>query len=327
MRDFMRYLAARVRPVLFLAAACAAFAAIFALCSVPVMAAVYPAVLSLALWLVLCAAGYLRTRRALAALRGTGISEPSDALPSPEGPVGEEYRSLCLKLAEARTLRETRSAEAMERRMAYFTVWTHEIKTPIAAMNLRLQNEDSALARELRADLGRVEQYADMALAYLRLDSPGDDLVIRETSLDSVVHSAVRKFAGEFILRGIRLDCAELHKTVLTDEKWLGFIVGQIVSNSLKYTKAGTVSIYMDGEDTLVIRDTGIGIAPEDLPRIFDNGYTGQTGRAYSGSTGLGLWLTKRAADMLGHRIEARSEVGVGTEMRLWLGRPEEKPE
>lgn len=162
---------------------------------------------------------------------------------------------------------------------AYYTAWVHQIKTPIAAMRLTLQGEDTPAARRLMTELGRVEQYVDMALTYLRLEEGGSDYVIRTCAVDDVVCAAVRRFAGEFIDRRIALDYTPVEWETVTDGKWLTFVVEQLLSNALKYTgQDGTVRIYREGDD-LCIRDSGMGIAPEDLPRVFDMGYTGQNGR------------------------------------------------
>ena len=137
-------------------------------------------------------------------------------------------------------------------------------------MRLRLQEEDSDTARSLLADLGRIERYVAMVLTYLRLEGGSTDYVIRETDLDGVLRPVLRQFAGEFISRRLKLDYTPVHARVLTDEKWLSFVVEQILSNALKYTPEGTVSVYLEAPATLCVRDTGIGISPEDLPRIFD---------------------------------------------------------
>lgn len=161
----------------------------------------------------------------------------------------------------------------------YYTMWVHQIKTPIASMHLILQNEDTEDARRLRAELFRIEQYVRMVLCFLRLDSDFTDYVIKEYKVDDIVRPAVRSLAPQFIMKRLALEYEQTDVVALTDEKWLGFVVEQVLSNAVKYTSAGSISIKCD-EDRLVISDTGIGIAAEDLPRIFDKGYTGFNGRA-----------------------------------------------
>ena len=148
------------------------------------------------------------------------------------------------------------------------------------------------------------------------------DYVLRECSLDGIVRGAVKKFSGEFILRRLRLDYQPLPGTVLTDEKWLSFVLEQVLSNALKYTPAGSVTIALAGEGILCIRDTGMGIVPEDLPRIFDKGYTGLRGRSDKRASGLGLWLCREICARLGHRIWAESAPDQGTAVFLDLRRP-----
>lgn len=210
---------------------------------------------------------------------------------------------------------------------AYYTAWVHQIKTPIAAMRLTLQGEDTPAARRLMTELGRVEQYVDMALTYLRLEEGGSDYVIRTCAVDDVVRAAVRRFAGEFIDRRIALDYTPVEWETVTDGKWLTFVVEQLLSNALKYTgQDGTVRIYREGDD-LCIRDSGMGIAPEDLPRVFDMGYTGQNGRLDRRSSGIGLYLCRRICRNLRHEIRIESVPGVGTTVRLTLGRGDFLPE
>lgn len=177
-------------------------------------------------------------------------------------------------------------------------------------------------ARRLMTELGRVEQYVDMALTYLRLEEGGSDYVIRTCAVDDVVRAAVRRFAGEFIDRRIALDYTPVEWETVTDGKWLTFVVEQLLSNALKYTgQDGTVRIYREGDD-LCIRDSGMGIAPEDLPRVFDMGYTGQNGRLDRRSSGIGLYLCRRICRNLRHEIRIESAPGAGTTVRLTLGRP-----
>ena len=203
--------------------------------------------------------------------------------------------------------------------MDYYTLWVHQIKTPIASMRLRLQKEDSELSRSLLSDLGRIERYVEMVLTYLRLEGAGSDYIFKEYDLDSIIGEVVKKFAGDFILRKIKLRYSPVEKKVLTDEKWLSFVIDQVMSNALKYTKQGEISIYVEEPLTLCIEDTGMGISPEDLPRIFERNYTGVRGRADKKASGLGLYLCSRICKNLNHEISAESQVGRGTKIKINL--------
>lgn len=202
----------------------------------------------------------------------------------------------------------------------YYTMWVHQIKTPIALMHLILQKEDSEDSRRLRAELFRVEQYVQMVLCFLRLDSDFTDYVIKEYRVDDIIRPAVRRLAPQFIMKKLSLEYEQTDEVALTDEKWLSFVVEQVLSNAVKYTSAGSISIKCDG-DRLVISDTGIGIAAEDLPRIFDKGYTGFNGRADRKASGIGLYLCRRICDNLGHSIKVESVPGHGTTIIIGLER------
>lgn len=205
--------------------------------------------------------------------------------------------------------------------MEYYTIWVHQIKTPIAAMRLQLQGEDSDSSRELLEELQRIEQYVEMVLTYLRLDSGSTDYVLKKYDLDDIIRQAVRKYASQFIRKKIRLTYEPLSCEVLTDEKWLLFVIEQVLSNALKYTRSGEISITLEAPKTLCIRDTGIGIAPEDLPRIFEKGFTGYNGRNDKKASGIGLYLCRRICSRLNHEIIITSKVDVGTEVRIDLDR------
>ena len=201
----------------------------------------------------------------------------------------------------------------------YYTIWAHQIKTPIASMRLTLQNEDSTAAIQLSDDLQRIEQYVEMVLAFLRLDSDAKDYVFKEQDLDAIIRESVKKLANQFIRKKLRLCYTPLHTMVLTDEKWLSFVIEQVLSNALKYTACGQITIDMETPSTLCIRDTGIGIAPEDLPRVFEKSYTGYNGRTDKKASGIGLYLCKRICDNLGHRITIDSTLDSGTVVRIDL--------
>ena len=203
----------------------------------------------------------------------------------------------------------------------YYTTWVHQIKTPISVMRMTLEGEDTEEHRELSSQLFRIEQYVEMVLSYLRLESDSSDYVFQEYDLDSILRQAIRKYAPLFVRQRVRLVYEPVRRTVLTDEKWLLFIVEQILSNSLKYTRSGSVTITVSPDAVLRIADTGMGIAPEDLPRIFEKGFTGYNGRADKKSTGLGLYLCRMAAERLSHRIWAESQPGKGASVFLDLHR------
>ena len=203
----------------------------------------------------------------------------------------------------------------------YYTTWVHQIKTPIAAMGLILQQEDTEYSRRLSEELQRIEQYVDMVLTYLRLGSRDTDYVFTQVDLDGLLRGCIKKYASQFIRRHLTLNYQSVDCRVLTDEKWLAFVVEQVLSNALKYTREGSVSIYLEPPCVLCIRDTGIGIALEDLPRIFEKGYTGYNGRSDKKATGLGLYLCRQICDRLKHTITVQSVPGEGTTIRIGLGR------
>ena len=322
MKGFFRlYLRAQRRGMLFLGFCCLIFTVSFALYGLPLGAVLYPA--------ALCAAAggiilLLSLRKSRAVCQELSLMQPHpadlpDELPAAQSPQEQAYQALLLALhADRQKLKSDMNARYHDM-TEYYTVWAHQIKTPIAAIRLALQNEDTPLSRRLTGEVGRVEQYVQMALTYLRLGSDSSDYVIRSCALDDIVRPAVRRFAGEFIQRKIQLNYQMLNYTVITDEKWLGFVVEQVLSNALKYTLQGSVSIYMEPEGVLCIRDTGIGIAPEDLPRVFEKGYTGYNGRSHRKASGLGLYLCREILTRLGHSVSAESQVDHGTTIRIDL--------
>ena len=301
----------------------AIFGAAFWLYRLPLGAVGYPALVCIALGLGLLAADYGRTcrrHRRLAAVCDR-ITASEELLPPAETVAEADYRRIIGLLCEEIRQTAAHSDERFRDTVEYYTVWAHQIKTPIAAMRLHLQNEDSPLSRHLSADLNRVEQYVEMVMTFLRLDSDTTDYVFREHRLDDIIRQAVRKFSGEFITRRLKLDFTPTDMTVVTDEKWLCFVIEQVLSNALKYTPEGTVTVRSPRPQVLVIEDTGIGIAPEDLPRIFDKGYTGAVGRREQKASGIGLYLCRRVCTNLGVGISADSVPGEGTAIRLDFSR------
>ena len=212
----------------------------------------------------------------------------------------------------------------------YYTMWTHQIKTPIAAMHLLMEEqaeEGQKLAGQQAAEeLFKIEQYAQMALCYARLESLSSDLLLKKQEVSGIIRQAVKKYAVLFIGSSLSFSMEKISCQAVTDEKWLCFVIEQILSNALKYTKEGGISIY--GADSagnkkdkevsyIVIEDTGIGIRSEDIPRIFERGFTGYNGRLYKKSTGIGLYLCKQIMDRLSHTIRVESEMSRGTKVIL----------
>ncbi len=277
-------------------------------------------------------------------------------LPEKNWLLEEEYGALLTQLYEQKTL-ENNEIEARFRNMTeYYSMWVHQIKTPIAAMHLLLQSRREHVEtdeRMLEEELFRIEQYVEMALQYLRLDAKSTDFVLQKQNLDAIVREAIRKYAKIFIRKKISLHYDGVAVTVLSDEKWLEFVVEQILSNAVKYTTKGSISIYVEDasgvkisgqpEDAegakmskqpegaegvrrpallereifLVIEDTGIGIRAEDLPRVFEKGYTGYNGHSDKSSTGIGLYLCYEILKKLSHTITITSEVGKGTKVKI----------
>lgn len=297
------------------------FAAVFALYGIDMRVIWYPLLLCAVVTVIFLLRGIVRDRekhRELEMLRDAQDVD-REMLPKPESRTEEDYQEIvCTVQARLRSEKEAQE-EARKDMEDYYAMWVHQIKAPIAVMNVLLQQADTAENRELRAELFRVEQYADMALSYVRLGEGTSDLVIQEYVLDEIIRKAVRKYAGQFIRKKIRLIYEGTDIRVLTDEKWLTFIIEQLLSNAIKYTSEGSVTITVDSGKKMTVTDTGIGIAPEDLPRIFEKGYTGYNGRMDKKSTGIGLYLCRMAAERLGHKLTAVSEPGRGSSFTVNL--------
>lgn len=237
--------------------------------------------------------------------------------PGAETSSEEIYQEMLAKLTKEMNTVVSEREISQQETDDYYTTWVHQVKTPIAVMHMLLGNEDSNLTRALGTELFRIEQYVEMALNYTRLGSSSNDLVIQEYKLDDLIRQSIRKYASQFIARKLILNYEGTEATVITDKKWFSSILDQLLSNAIKYTPKGSVTITVTKELAVEIRDTGIGIDPADLPRIFEKGYTGINGRKEHKSTGLGLYLCKKAADKLGVSLRVESIPGEGTAFLL----------
>lgn len=318
-RIFQKWLRSRSGMLAAFFGFAALLAASFYLYRLPLAAVLYPSGLCAATGLLLLALDYAKTVRRHKVWRH--LYAPAAArqseLPPPETVAEADAAAVIARLRQALIVDEMAAQSRYDNMMEYYTLWAHQIKTPLAAMRLTLAGEDSPAARTLGVELARTERYVDMVMTYLRLDGAKGDYVFRETAVDPLVREAVKRFSGEFIAKRLTVDITESGIVTVTDAKWISFVLEQLLSNALKYTRTGGVRIFSPAPGKLSVADSGIGIAPEDLPRIFERGYTGGSGRTDAHSSGIGLYLCRRVCDMLGVGLAATSTVGVGTTVTL----------
>ncbi len=252
---------------------------------------------------------------------------PPEADALPEGVTEPErcYRALAAAYQTAQRETLTREAQAERERLDYFTLWVHQIKTPISALDLMAQSTDPVDHSLLRQEAFKIGQYADMALGYQRLQTLGNDLALTDVPLYPLCASLVKRLRPLFLYRHIRLSMEPFEGTALSDPKWLGMAILQALTNALKFTpEGGQIAIALEAPLVLAVRDTGPGIPAEDLPRVFERGFTGtagHTGREPEKSTGIGLYLCKQAMDKLGHSVRIDCPPGGGTRVTFDLRR------
>ncbi len=323
MRIVWGYLKCRCWPLLLLGACTGVFAWVLTLYQLPAEAAGYGGLLCLIILLTAGLMDFFRWRRKvlfLESLRGQAALLIS-LVPEPREPGEAAYRELLLELDEDRRTAVSALDARMRESVDYYTMWVHQIKTPISAMRLILQEDESERGRALSAELFRVERYVELVLSYLRLGGASTDYVIRQVDVDNVLRQAARKYAPLFIRGKVSLELNETGLRALSDEKWLQLVVEQVLSNAVKYAPGGHVKVWSEGE-RLFIQDDGVGIAAEDLPRIFERGFTGYNGRMDKRATGIGLYLSQEICRKLGHTITVESELGKGTRVTVGLARP-----
>lgn len=321
MRLFLRYLKDRRRTILIYLLFCCIFTAVFMLYRLPAASVLYPASICALIGCIALATDFYRVKREhdlLSDIR-TITDAASSSLDTADGLVCSDMCEIIRLICDEHNLFRSDTSRKYTDMVEYYTLWAHQIKTPIASMRLQLQSEDSELSRRLTSELHRIEQYVDMVLTFLRLDSDTTDYVFREYELDSIVRSVIKKFSSDFIASGLSLAYEPIEARVVTDEKWLSFVLEQVLSNALKYTPSGSITISLDDAMVLRVEDTGIGIAAEDLPRIFEKGYTGYNGRTDRKSSGIGLYLCRRICNNLGHTISVSSAVDIGTVIEIDL--------
>lgn len=290
---------------------------------------------------------YLRASRFLRSLEGIARSKDGvlaahavvDLLERPVFYEGELSYAALRKVA-LESQRQTADAQAqMTQYRDYIETWVHEIKTPLAAARLMLQNEPTTNAHSLQAELSRTEELAEQALYLARSTSVEKDYVIRRTSLTNLINTAIKSRAHTLIAVGMHVDTSDVVEQdlrVACDSKWLIFILGQLIDNAIRYRvnsqqredhQAPTLrfSARVQNAHTahervdLHVWDNGCGIAPEDLNRVFDRGFTGQNGRTHARSTGIGLYLVAQLCHKMGQTVTATSLQGEWTDICIGL--------
>lgn len=236
-------------------------------------------------------------------------------LPKPKNTIEKDYYELFFQAIEQKERLYNEQTNLNQQLIDYYSMWSHQIKTPLAAMDLLVQAEPNPNP-QMKAELFKMEEYLSMMLHYLKLNYVNDDLVLEVVDINQLAKKNIKKYATFFIQKNLSVNLTPFDLDVVTDEKWLNFIFEQVLFNAIKYTNTGEIAIFQE-DNAIVIKDTGIGIMPEDLPRIFDKGYTGYNGRTHHKATGLGLYMSKTVAQKLNILLTVESIVAKGTSVRL----------
>lgn len=301
------------------------FIFVFYLYSFPIGAIQYGCLLSVCiflLWYMYDFYQYYKQYQFLLYMK-QNIIDSFEAFPTTNDMLQREYQEMIRILYTNRLDLQTNYTKKQKEQEDYYTIWAHQIKTPISAMRLLLQSNPTNDNHLLKAELFKIEQYVEMVLQYERLYSTSTDFVFASYRVSDIVKQAIRKYSVLFIQKKIKLEFVETAHKIVTDEKWFLFILEQLLSNALKYTQEGgqiQICFSADNPNELCIIDHGIGIAPEDLPRVFERGFTGYNGRMEKKSTGVGLYLCAQVAKNLGHTLSITSVVGQGTTVSIeWI--------
>lgn len=325
MHIFLCYLRRHLKIILLFLLYAMIFMVIFYLNHLPIESVGYAAIISLFFTAIFFGYGftkYCQQHNTLKALK-PNIILSLEQMPESKDLITKDYQDLIRQLYESYHKLETESDYSKMEMIDYYTLWAHQIKTPISALSLLLDSEPNERNLSMKTELFKIEQYVEMVLQFLRLESDASDLRIESHDLATLLKASIRKYRTLFIEKNIKLQFDEMDYRVLTDEKWFCFAFEQILSNALKYTYEGSITIAMSLEHPhlLTVTDTGIGIQEEDLPRVFERGFTGYNGRMDKKSTGIGLYLCRRAFHKISHTVTLSSKVGVGTTVSIDLSR------
>lgn len=204
----------------------------------------------------------------------------------------------------------------------YIETWVHEIKTPIASAKLVIENNQNEVTNKIDFQMDRIESFVEQVLYYSRSNNAHKDYIIKQINLDNVVRNVVKRNYRDFIHKKIKLDIKDIDELVCSDGKWTKFIINQIIGNSIKYSSnkepmINISSVKKANSVMLIIEDNGVGIVDKDINRVFEKGFTGENGRRFSKSTGMGLYLCEKLCSKLGLKISIDSKINEGTKVTL----------
>lgn len=259
---------------------------------------------------------YFRKQKQLALLATKDLQLSSLIfLPRAETMTEKTYQEVLRLVLENKNQQQEVLQQKQKEILDDFGLWLHQIKTPVAALDLLIQSGQLD-PRTMKNEVFKINDYLQMILNYMRQNLDQADLVFQQLAIDKIIKSVVKKYATFFSQKNLSLQLENLTGVVYSDQKWLVFILEQIIFNAIKYTENGVIRIFFT-ENQLTIEDSGMGIRAEDLPRVFEKGYTGMNGREQQRASGLGLYLSQQAAEKLGCRIYIESEVRKGTKVTI----------
>lgn len=245
-----------------------------------------------------------------------------EVLQEPNFMVGENINDILKELSRDMHEQVKHYRNIQEEYREYIEMWVHEIKTPIASSKLLIENNTNEVTRKIDTQMDRIENYVEQVLYYSRSDEVGKDYIIKKVGLSKLVKDVIKRNQRDFISKRISLQLGDLDEIIYSDTKWIEFILNQIIGNAIKYSKGkdDKIEIYLkkiSSAVVLTIKDHGVGIIERDLNRVFEKGFTGENGRKFGKSTGIGLYLCKKLTDRLGLGLQVQSEENVGTEISI----------
>lgn len=251
-----------------------------------------------------------------------------EVMKKPNFAVGEEIDYIFKVLSRDMHENVKHYKNIQEEYREYIEMWVHEIKTPIASSKLLIENNNNEITKKIDTQIDKIENYVEQVLYYSRSDEVGKDYIIKKVELSKVVKTVIKKNQRDFISKKISLQLEDIDEIIYSDTKWVEFILNQIVGNAIKYSKGKEDKVKISGKRlgnsvVLTVEDSGVGISERDINRVFEKGFTGENGRKFGKSTGIGLYLCKKLCVKLGLRLHIESELNEGTKISIVFPRTE----